>query len=158
MSYATLDELTGRLDWELDEDELRISVTALEDASNLAATYGREWPEERAPRLVKTLVLKAAVRYLRNPNGYTQSRAGDETLGWSDAHGRDAGSVYFTREEIRLLEDLAGTRPGLTSVTVSAWATKLRPRPGGRVGGEGLVQVDYDGAPFPLFNDDGGPW
>jgi hypothetical protein len=51
---------------------------------------------------VKTLTLKSAARYLRNPNGYTQSRAGDETLAWSDIR-RDAGTVYFTREEIRLL-------------------------------------------------------
>ncbi|MGC4928074.1 hypothetical protein [Streptomyces sp. DT117] len=159
MAYATLDELTGRVDWELDEDELRIATTALADASDLAATYGREWPADRAPRLVKMLVLKSAVRYLRNPNGYTQSRAGDETLAWSDAHGRDAGSVYFTREEIRLLENLAGTRPGLTSVTLSAWGSRLRPHSSGRANAGGLVPVDYEGGrPFPLLDDDGGPW
>lgn len=89
-------------------DDLRIATGALEDASDLAATYGREWGEDTAPRFVRTLVLKSAVRYVRNPNGYTQSRAGDETLAWSDAHGRDSGSVYFTRDEIRLLEELAG--------------------------------------------------
>ncbi|MFD7750665.1 hypothetical protein [Streptomyces sp. NPDC059757] len=109
MPYATLDELKGRLDWDPDPDEQRIAAGALEDASDLAATYGREWAEDSAPRLVKTLVLKSAARYLRNPNGYTQSRAGDETLAWSDI-GRDAGTVYFTREEIRLPGALAGHR------------------------------------------------
>ncbi|MEU3709006.1 hypothetical protein [Streptomyces catenulae] len=151
MAYATLDELKGRLDWELDSDELRIAEAALEDASDLAVTYGREWPDAAVPRLVKTLVLKSAARYLRNPNGYTQSRAGDETLTWSDAHGRDAGSVYFTREEIRLLEELAGRRRGLTSVPVSAWGTTLR-------SGRSTVPVDYLGAPFPLFADEASPW
>ncbi|MFI9228985.1 hypothetical protein [Streptomyces rimosus] len=152
MAYATLDELKGRLDWDLDDDELRIAVTALDDASELSAMYGRDWPEATAPRLVKTFVLKAAARYMRNPNGYTQSRAGDETLAWSDAHGRDAGSVYFTREEIRLLEELAGRKPGLASAPISAWGTKAHPRI------EGLVPVDYGGAPFPMFADDRGPW
>ncbi|MEU3045801.1 hypothetical protein ABZ705_04570 [Streptomyces sp. NPDC006984] len=152
MAYATLDELKARLDWDLDDDELRIAAGALEDASDLAAVYGRDWPEATPPRLVRTLVLKSAGRYMRNPNGYTQSRAGDETLAWSDAHGRDAGSVYYTREEIRLLEGLAGTRPTLTSVVVSAWDSRPRPVRAG------LAPVDYDGAPFPLFASDEGPW
>ncbi|MFI7315472.1 hypothetical protein [Streptomyces venezuelae] len=153
MAYATLDELKGRLDWEPDEDELRIAVGALDDASDLAATYGRDWPENSAPRLVRTLVLKSAARYMRNPNGYTQSRAGDETLAWSDAHGRDAGSVYFTREEIRLLENLAGNRAGLTSAPVIAWGSRPQPSQ------TGYVPVDYSPAsPFPLFADEVGPW
>ncbi|GGS24759.1 hypothetical protein GCM10010238_11130 [Streptomyces griseoviridis] len=63
----------------LDEDEARIATSALDDASDLATTYGRDWPEETAPRLVKTLVLKSAARCMRDPEGYTQSRAGDET-------------------------------------------------------------------------------
>lgn len=58
---------------------------------------------------MKTLVVKSSARYMRNPNGYTQSRAGDETLAWPDI-GRDADTVYFTREEIRLLEELAGRK------------------------------------------------
>ncbi|NUV86597.1 hypothetical protein G6W61_10295 [Streptomyces sp. KAI-26] len=153
MAYATLDELRGRLDWEPDEDELRIAAGALDDASDLAATYGRDWPEDTAPRLVKTLVLKSAARYMRNPNGYTQSRAGDETLAWSDI-GRDGGTVYFSREEIRLLEELAGRKRGITSVAVFAWGTK----PGGR-SVAGRVPVDYSPAsPFPMFVDEAGPW
>ncbi|MFF7254795.1 hypothetical protein [Streptomyces microflavus] len=152
MAYATLDELKGRLDWELDEDELRIAAGALDDASDLAATYGRDWPEGAAPRLVKTLVLKSAARYMRNPNGYTQSRAGDETLAWSDI-GRDGGTVYFSREEIRLLEELAGRKRGLTSVAVFAWGTKPRAH-----GAAGQVPVDYGGDRFPLFSDEASPW
>jgi len=34
--------------------------------------------------LVRTLVLRCAARYMRNPDGYVTSRAGDETLTWSD--------------------------------------------------------------------------
>ncbi|MCC2278895.1 hypothetical protein LKL35_26215 [Streptomyces sp. ET3-23] len=151
MAYATLDDLKARLDWDLDGDELRIAAGALEDASTLAAAYGRDWPTDRAPQLVRTLVLKAAARYMSNPGGYTQSRAGDETLAWADL-GHDAGTVHFTAEEKRLLEGLAGTRPGLTSVIVSSWDSTIRPGVGG------LVPVDYGGDRFPLYCDDRGPW
>lgn len=132
MPYALLDELKGRPDWDLDPDELRIAAGALEDASDHAATYGPDWPEDTAPRLVKTLVVKSSARYMRNPNGYTLNRAADETLAWSDI-GRDAGTVYFTREEIRLLEELAGRKRGIRSAVVSAWGTKPQAAEVGRV-------------------------
>jgi plasmid stabilization system protein ParE len=170
MAYATMEDLKARLDWELDEDEERIAGGALEDASDLAAYYGREWAETSAPRLVRTLVLKAATRYMKNPDGYTQSRAGDETLAWNDRQGENAGTVYFTDEEQKLLISLAGKKPGLMSVPISAWNSKIRPRRNGihslppRGGDEallttdGLVPVDYDGDPFPMYGDEVSPW
>lgn len=148
---ATLTELTNRLDWTLDADELRIAAGALEDASDLARGYGRDWDADTAPRLVRTLVLKACRRYMNNPNGYTQSRAGDETLGWNDSGGENAGTVYFTADEQKLLKGLAGKASALTSVPVTAWGPQ-RPKPGG------WVPVQDGGKPFPLFADDGGPW
>ena len=79
--FATLDELKFRLPWTLDTDEERDASGALEDASDLARGYGRDWVDAPdAPRLVRTLVLKAVKRYMNNPEGITQSRAGDETL------------------------------------------------------------------------------
>ncbi|WJN62790.1 head-tail joining protein 1 [Streptomyces phage phiScoe2] len=149
MAYATLDDLKARLDWELDADEARIAGGALEDASDLAAHYGRAWPEDAAPRLVRTLVLKAAQRYMKNPEGYTQSRAGDETLAWNDAAGENAGTVYFSDEEIKLLRSLAGKQPGIYSVPLTAYKTKTS-------GGTGYSPVDYGGDPFPMFAD--GSW
>ncbi|AGM12187.1 head-to-tail adaptor [Streptomyces phage Zemlya] len=144
MAYATLDELKGRLDWTLDPDEERIAASALEDASDLAAHYGRDWPEATTPRMVRTLVLKASARYMRNPGGYTQSRAGDETLGWSDAAGENAGTVYFTDEEIKLLGSLGGKNPGIYSVEVTAWNSRIRPS-------TGYVPVDNGGSDYPFF-------
>ncbi|AGM12034.1 head-to-tail adaptor [Streptomyces phage Godpower] len=144
MAYATLDELKGRLDWTLDPDEERIATSALEDASDLAAYHGSNWAEGSAPRLVRTLVLKASARYMRNPGGYTQSRAGDETLGWSDAAGENAGTVYFTDEEIKLLASLGGKNPGIYSVPVTAWNTHLTPD-------TGYVPVDNGGSDYPFF-------
>jgi hypothetical protein len=149
--YATLDELTQRLDFTLDADETRIATAALEDASDLARSYGRDWDAASVPRLVRTLVLKACRRYLNNPNGYTQSRAGDETLGWNDTAGENAGTVYFSAEEQKLLASLAGQAAGLASVPVTAWGPQ-RKRP------VGWVPVEGRGKPFPLFADEVSHW
>jgi plasmid stabilization system protein ParE len=152
MAYATLEDLKARLDWELDEDEARIAGGALEDASDLAAHYGRNWAEDAAPRLVRTLVLKATSRYMKNPDGYTQSRAGDETLAWNDKAGENAGTVYFSDEEIKLLAALGGRKPGIVSVPIVAYGSKIRR------GDLGRVPVDYDGKSFPLYDDPVSPW
>ncbi|MFE7463100.1 hypothetical protein ACFU6R_03210 [Streptomyces sp. NPDC057499] len=152
MAYATIEDLRGRLDWTLDADEERIAANALEDAADLAAHYGRDWPEDTAPRMVRTLTLKAATRYMRNPDGYVQSRAGDETLAWNDAAGENAGTVYFTAEEQKLLAGLAGRNSGLYSVGVTAWRSVRRPT------GAGLVPVDPFGKEFPLYADEVEPW
>ncbi|MGW8953495.1 hypothetical protein [Streptomyces sp. NPDC055709] len=153
--FATLDELKARLDWTLDADEERIATASLEDASDLARAYaGRDWePVLTAPRLVRTLVLKACKRYMNNPSGYTQSRAGDETLGWNDDAGENAGTVYFTRDEQVMLAELGGRKGGLISVEVTAWNSVRRPVHAG------LRPVDSPGGKaFPLFGEDGEPW
>lgn len=152
--FATLDELKNRLDWTLDADEERIAQAALEDASDLACHYGKEWADApSAPRMVRTLVLRACKRYMDNPQGYNQSRAGDETLGWSDKApqaGDAAGSVHFNKGEQALLRGLAGGRPGIYSAPISAWGPQ-------RKSPVGMVPVDYDGDPFPMFAGDE-PW
>ncbi|MFF3249732.1 hypothetical protein ACFYWP_01710 [Actinacidiphila glaucinigra] len=153
-NFATLDELKARLDWTLDADEERIATSALEDASDMACLYaGREWSDASVPRIVRTLVLKACKRYMNNPSGYTQSRAGDETLGWGDDQGEDAGTVHFSADERKLLQEIGGRKPGLISAQVSAWNSVSRPV------SAGLVPVDRPGEkPFPMFGADGEPW
>jgi hypothetical protein len=154
-NFATLDELKARLDWTLDTDEERIATSALEDASDLASYHtGRDWPDAAsAPRLVRTLVLKACKRFMDNPSGYTQSRAGDETLGWNDSQGENAGTVHFTADEQKLLAEIGGRKPGLVSAQVSAWNSVRRPV------SAGLVPVDTpQQEPFPLFSDEVEPW
>ncbi|MDX3525080.1 hypothetical protein P1P75_01070 [Streptomyces sp. ID05-39B] len=155
--FATLDELKARLDWTLDADEERIATSALEDASDLARTHaGREWPDAAsAPRLVRTLVLKACKRHMNNPSGYTQSRAGDETLGWNDDQGEDAGTVYFTKDEREMLAEIGGRKRGLWSAEISAWNSRIRPVAAGLVP---VAQPTSDSKPFPLFADEVDPW
>jgi hypothetical protein len=149
--YAALDDVRSRVEWTLEPDEERLAMAALLDASDEARIHGRDWAPERAPRLVRTLVLKAVVRYLRNPDGYTTSRAGDETLSWTD-RGERAGAVEFTRDEIALLRRLAGKDAGLTTAPVIAWST----RPMLRV--PGYVPVEGSSERFPMFASDEDPW
>ena len=160
MAYASLDELKERLDWTPDTAAERLAESALEDASDLAVEYGREWPEDSPPRLVRTLVLRAARRFVENPQGYTVSRAGDETVQWNDRAGENAGSVYFTKEEQKLLAGLAGKGHGLTSATISAWGPQRRSRRMARPRGEASY-VPVEGSPnspFPYFADEVEPW
>ncbi|MEV4642768.1 hypothetical protein AB0J80_36045 [Actinoplanes sp. NPDC049548] len=159
MAYASLDELKDRLDFDLDEAEVRVAESALNDASDLAMEYGREWPQDDVPRLVRTLVLRAAKRHVQNPNGYTVSRAGDETLQWNDAAGDNAGVVYFTRDEQKLLAELAGKRHGLTTAPVSAWGPQRTNRRMAPLGPGNYVPVQGSpNSPFPYFADEVEPW
>lgn len=146
--FATVDELKARLDWDLEPDEERAAAGALEDLSEWARYHGRNWTKDNAPRLVRSIVLSAAARYMRNPDGYTQSRAGDETLAWTD-RGHESGSAYLTRNEIESIKRLA--RPAtFGTVVVSAWGPQ-RSRPSA-----GYVPTP-GGAPFPYYAGPG-PW
>jgi hypothetical protein len=151
-ALATLEELTSRLDWTLDEQEQSMAEGALDDASALVRHYGLGWEPENVPPVAKTIALAAARRFVVNNMGVTVSRAGDETLGW-DGVGDKAGSVYLTDEEKSMLGSLArGT--GFGTIPVSSWGTRIRDRrePGGYVATEGGRK------PFPWFNDPVEPW
>lgn len=153
MAFATLTELKGRLEWDLDAGEERIAQGALDDLSADAAFYGRPWTDETVPAYIKTLVLKAAQRYMRNPDGYETSRAGDETLGWGERPGNESGAASFTDKEIAAIRSLI--RPAVFgSVNVQAWGTKLPSASVGRVPVSG-----YPGErTFPYFSSEDGPW
>lgn len=149
-SLAELADLEARLDWTLDTGERQMAAAALLEASDLAREYGRaDWVDPAStPRLVINLVLAACVRYLRNPEGYTSSRSGDETVEWSRSAA--AGGVSFSRNEIRLLRSIGG-RAQFGSVEISAWNS--RPAPA-----TGYVPVAGPGSPFPLYASDTDPW
>src|SRR5699024_6508952 len=107
MSLVTLKVLPGRLDWEKDADQKDGVQDALADVTALVLYYGSTtWTENSAPPVAKMIVKAAATRYLRNPDGYDQSRAGDETVGWGDAAQRP--EVYLTPGEIDILKGSTG--------------------------------------------------
>lgn len=127
---ATLPELQARLDWTLDTGEQSVATAALADLSDDARFYGSaRWDSATAPRQAKSLVLRAAARFMRNPDGFVQSRAGDETIVWSDG-GEDAGTAHFTEREQKILASMAGRGTGLASVGLVAFnpGTRRTPR------------------------------
>lgn len=151
-SLATVAELKARCDWTFDADEERSAPGYLEEASDLARAYGRDsWEPANAPRMAKNIVISAVRRFMRNPEGLTQSRAGDETLAWSDI-GRDAASIYLTSAEIRLLRSLSGGG-GIRTAQVVAWGTTAQ------VGNGNVPISGYPGEkPFPYYSDPVEPW
>ena len=118
-TFATLDDLLARLDWDLSPEELRIAESALEDLSDDARLYGSSsWTPVSAPRMVRTRVLRAAVRYMRNPDGYITSRAGDEIVGWAP---KKVSGAEFTADEIAELKDAAKRAATLNTVGTYAY-------------------------------------
>lgn len=153
-SLATLEELKARCDWTFDEDEERAATGYLEEASDMARLYGRAtWLSDTAPRMAKNIVISAVRRYMRNPDGYTQSRAGDETLAW-DTLGDKAGTIYFTDDEQKLLRAMAGTGGGLRSAGISAYGPHRIAREVGNVPVSGWPGEK----PFPYYARTDGPW
>lgn len=143
------DRLVGSLDWELTPSEVADAADTLEYLSDLARTHAGQVWEYLCPPIVRGTILAAAKRYMRNADGYTQSRAGDETLAW-DGQGDKAGTPYFTSQEIAVIRACVG-RVGFGSVTVNAWGTSNN-----RVV-SGYVPTGPDSKPFPLYGGDG-PW
>jgi hypothetical protein len=142
---ATIGELKARLEWELSEAEERLAIGALEELSEDARFYGKSsWVSaETTPNLVRNTLLKAAARFMRNPDAFTVSRAGDETTQWTD-RGLDGGSANFTDREIKTLRTLAGTS-NMMSAPISAWQSK-------DLDAVGFVPVNGSTEkPFPLF-------
>lgn len=141
---ASLEALLARLDWDLDDTEKRVATAALEDLSNDARRYGSStWTAVTAPAGVDTMVLRAAVRYMRNPDGYIQSRAGDEIVGW--APRKEAGAAEFSAAEKDELRELGRKSPLNTIQTYVYMA------PGeGRHTRDIHVPVHYHGKGFPL--------
>lgn len=151
-AYASIDELKARLDFDLEPSEETMAEAALQDLSDDARYYGnKDWPLAAVPPFIKRLILKAAVRYMRNPDGYMVSRAGDETIQWAEDKSGDAGTAHFLKEEIEAIKELVYGKRGLHSVGVIAYGSTKQPSI------PGLVPTDYKGV-FPLFSDDQDPW
>jgi len=143
---ASLEELAERIEWEMDTHESRLAQGVLEDLSDQARDLGRgSWTATSAPRSVKNIISRAAARYMRNPDGFVQSRAGDETVTWTD-RGESSGSPVFTRHEQAAIRDSighAGFGSFGTYVYTNAKSNAL---------GE-FVPVNGGGKPFPFYAD-----
>lgn len=86
MAFAKPDDVVRRLEREPEGRELVMIAEYLEEASDAARYHGREWSDATCPASVRRIVASAVARFMRNPDGYSQARGSDETLGWHD-HG-----------------------------------------------------------------------
>lgn len=122
-TLLTVDEIKARIDWDLDAGEEKLCLGYLETLSDDARYYaGKEWAAaEDAPPRVRNLILAACVRALRNPDGASQSRAGDETLMWDNRRNEKAGWAYFVDSEIAELRGM-GSGSGYSFGTVQTFA------------------------------------
>lgn len=109
MALTTVESVTKRLETEITPELLVMIGEYLEDASDQAIYHGeREWTDTSAPAAVKRIVANAVARFVRNPDGFATSRAGDETLAWQEMP--EAGAVYFTKAEIERLQRIGNPR------------------------------------------------
>lgn len=128
MALTTVEAVTKRLEGEVTPEMLVMIGEYLEDASDQAIYYGeREWTDATAPAAVKRIVANAVARFMRNPDGLAQSRAGDETMAWQEIP--EAGSVYFTRQEIERIQRIGNPRLASfgTFSVVAHGSTQLAP-------------------------------
>lgn len=128
-ALVSIEELKERISLTLSPADEREALMALETLSDAARRLGLPtWTTpENTPDAVKRLIIKATNRYLKNYEGFTQSRAGDETLAWTDL-GDKAGSPYFTDGEKEDLAECSGRGGGLQTAPVIAWGNNCAPR------------------------------
>ncbi|WP_028472120.1 hypothetical protein [Nocardioides alkalitolerans] len=151
---ATVEQVADWLPFDMDEGEQRECQGAIAYLSDDARDFGSDsWVDEASsPRQVINLVIKAAVRHMKNYEGYTNSRAGDESVSWGDHKGEDAGSATFSASEKKRLGEMAGRfHSGLHTAGVYAWESKPRRQVVGRV-------PTSTGGTFPFFASDTEPW
>lgn len=144
---VSLVELMDGLEWELDAGEQKLAIATLEDLSDDARYHGLDsWTDEaHTPEPVRRLIKRVARRFMRNPDGYVTSRAGDEAVSWSD-RGERGGTASFNDNEVAMLRGWAG-KAGIASVELYHGSPRSTHNP--------YVSVE-GGKPFPYYADGDG--
>jgi len=148
---VTLVELSARLSFILSADEEREAEGALADLSFDAQAIGSpKWIDpNQTPQAVKNLIVRAAARHMKNYEGYTVSRAGDETVQWAESD--NPGQATFNDDEKRMLRAMGGRTPFIGGVGTYAHTNQPARY------GTGYVPV-VNGSPFPMYADGAEPW
>lgn len=114
-ALADMFALEVRLGRDLEGAEAARAQAALDDASALVREEARrDWLDAdgnpNPPSAVLTVVLTAALRVVRNPDGYTSEAEGD----YSYRRSEDTGlGVYLTEEEKTIVRRYRGTKQAL---------------------------------------------
>jgi hypothetical protein len=111
LPLATVPELEARLGRELEATELERANALLDDASALVRDVaGRTWIDpdtgqlDAVPGSIRWVVLRAAERAMRNPQGFSSESAGDYSY---QRTGVEPG-VYLTEGEERAIRRALG--------------------------------------------------
>lgn len=108
-ALASVDDLVDRLGREVDDAERARAEAALEDASALVREEARRDWTEGAPPAVQAVVLTAALRVMRNPDGITS-----ETIGPYSYKRRDQDAdVYLSEAEKAIVRRYRQSSRGL---------------------------------------------
>ena len=106
MAFPSIDDVKRRLEEDTTPQMDSMIQEGLRDALDLCQEYGNStWDENTLPERIGRLCAKAVARWIRNPDGFAQSRAGDETLMWQDQER--PGEVHFTEDEIAMIQRIA---------------------------------------------------
>lgn len=118
---AELERRLGLAAGALTGSDLTRAEVSLDDASALVRDEaGKTWVAEdgvtiTAPAVVVTVVLAAALRAYRNPDGYQGESVGD----YSYQYARESTSGYLTDREVQLIRRAAGFgRTGVYTVSI----------------------------------------
>ena len=105
---ATVSDLEARLGADITGGAaIARAEAALEDASAIVLDEGDdEWTDQTVPARAKQVVLAAALRVWRNPDGLSQSSVGDVSVSYSRSGAQ--GAAYLTKHERRAVRRLAG--------------------------------------------------
>lgn len=122
-SLADVEAIELRLGFEkgsLQGADLARAQAALDDASALVrAEAGKPWLDEEgdvtAPAQVVTIVVKAALREFKNPDGFSSEQMGDYSY-----RTDQTGGVYLTEDERRIVRQAAGAG------AYGAWTVRTR--------------------------------
>lgn len=151
-ALASVEDVLALLEGTVTDQMLVNIESGIAIASDLARYHGREWAWiDVCPKPVQRIVAMAVARWIRNPDGFQQNRAGDETLGWFEGSA-DPGEIYFTDRDIARIERIANPQmSGFGSIQMVAYGSTPPKR-------DTYVPVASGGADMPWVAADEKVW
>ncbi len=120
---ATVEQLVARLGYPLTGPDLIMAEAALADASAVVRAHGLSWPDpDRAPDVVRSVVLAAAERRVRNPEGYRMEMQGSYSY---QLPASTPAGVELTTGEARMVRGAAGLGGGVFAVPIAGLGGSL---------------------------------
>lgn len=123
MALVTRAELEARLDFTLSADQQRMADGAIESLS-IQAAYICRLPATATPvtcpAWIKQIILNALELHIRNPDGFSFSRAGEESVGWNSRSPR--GLTFTEEQEEKLRKGTRMSSSGISSISTVAWS------------------------------------